>query len=305
MIKNISICTCVLLACCCKVEPPSDSDEIDTTLTKRTPTESAAYKTFYKPANGNSGDPMPFYNEDDQTFYDFLLVEPINGAFARNHIFVTKTKDFANFGALSETFPSGSDNEHDQWIGTGSCIKKGNTYYFFYSGMNDAFEASQVVMKATSIDLVNWNKVPSATIEAPAGYDKREFRDPCVYWDDTRNKYVMLVAGRKGSVAVIVRYQSDDLIAWDRIEDITATTSDNPQELEVVTDTRMMECPDIFKIGSVWYLVFSRINADVHRKTFYRVADNPNGPWRISVEDGKHETFDGLFLYAAKTVSDG
>jgi beta-fructofuranosidase len=45
----------------------------------------------------------------------------------------------------------------------------------------------------------------------------------------------------------------------------------------------------------MWYLVFSRLNRDMHRKTFYRIADNPNGPWRIfRDENGKHETFDGL-----------
>ena len=38
-----------------------------------------------------------------------------------------------------------------------------------------------------------------------------------------------------------------------------------------------MECPDIFKLGNQWYMVFSRLNRDDHRKTFYRIADNPDG----------------------------
>ena len=54
-----------------------------------------------------------------------------------------------------------------------------------------------VVTKATSNKLSgNWIKVPSFAIGAPAGYDKGEFRWTPFYWDDTRNKYVMLVGSR-------------------------------------------------------------------------------------------------------------
>ena len=82
-----------------------------------------------------------------------------------------------------------------------------------------------VVTKATSNKLSgNWIKVPSFAIGAPAGYDKGEFRDPHVYWDDTRNKYVMLVGSRSEGKAVIARFQSDDLNEWESIEGIVATT---------------------------------------------------------------------------------
>src|SRR5690606_16180787 len=59
-------------------------------------------------------------------------------------------------------------------------------------------------------------------------------------------------------------------------------------------------------MGDKWYLTFSRINRDEHRKTFYRVSDSPDGPWKICRDAaGHHETFDGLYLYAGKTASDG
>lgn len=296
------------LATCsgCKPATPEPDPGVDTSLDCRNMQEAGMYQTFFKPANGETGDPMPYYSTKDKTFYCFFLLEPYDGSAFRNHIFLTKTKDFSSFGAVTETFPTGDDNAQDQWIGTGSCIEKDNKYYFWYSGMNGKFAASQVAMLATSTDLNTWTKVPSATFEAPDGYDKREFRDPCTYWDETRNKYVMLVAGRRNNRAVLVRYQSDDLTNWSQIETITATTSENPQEFEIQTDSEMLECPDIFRIGDKWYLVFSRINRDVHRKTFYRIADNPNGPWTpCKDENGHHETFDGLYLYAAKTVSDG
>lgn len=47
---------------------------------------------------------------------------------------------------------------------------------------------------------------------------KDEFRDPCVYWDDTRNKYVMLVGSSSSGKATIARFQSDDLTQWESMK---------------------------------------------------------------------------------------
>jgi len=118
----------------------------------------------------------------------------------------------------------------------------------------------------------------------------------------------MVVAGQTNdNKAVLIRYQSDDLNVWEQIQSLyTAANSSNPQIYEFPTDADIPECPEIFKMGNKWYMIFSRINRDNHRKTFYRIANSPNGPWEIcSDENGHHETFDGLWFYAAKTVSDG
>ncbi|MDR1526440.1 MAG: DUF4975 domain-containing protein [Dysgonamonadaceae bacterium] len=307
--KNKFIILSVLLAllsCNAYEKPdiPEEKPDIDFTLTKREIADGeAAYSTFYKPTGGATGDPMPFYNEADKTFYVFYLLEAHQGQ--RGGIYLTKTKYFATFTTVAQpAILVGDANTRDQAIGTGSCIKKDNQYHFFYTGFSGAFgDYTQVAVKATSTNLQNWTKKLNPVMaQAPAGFNPREFRDPCVYFDDTRNKYVLAVGGMKNGKAALVRFQSDDLSDWEQIEAIVATTSENPQEFEIQTDSDIPECPDIFKMGGKWYMVFSRINRDVHRKTFYRVADNPNGPWR---KCNGHETFDGLWLYAAKTVSDG
>lgn len=288
-------------ACSGTGEPEPDKPAIDTSLDKRVVQETGAYQIFYKSANDITGDPMPFYNEQDGMIYSFFL-STVNG---KSGVCLSKTKNFASFGVASNAIQIGSAGSWDTGIGTGSCIKKDAQYSFFYTGFSEK-SPSSVVLKAVSSDMQTWTKSPSFRIEAPDGFERNEFRDPCVYFDDTRGKYVMLVGGRKAGKAAIVRFESDNLNDWQPIEPLMATTSGNPQMYEVETDSEIHECPDIFKMGGKWYLVFSRINRDVHRKTYYRVADNPNGPWRICKdENGHHETFDGLYLYAAKTVSDG
>lgn len=281
-------------------EPPIESVDRSTTCTNVQ--DNGIYRTFYQPPQGYVGDPMPYYNAGDNKFYLFYLYENAN----RHPIFLTRTNGYGTFEGFTQILSAGPIGSQDEWIGTGSFIKKDNTYYSFYTGHNGNLNPAEKIMMATSPDLLNWTKQPTATFQAPAEYDQNNFRDPHVYWDETHNNYVMLVTTRKDSKGALARYKSSDLNNWSIMEPLVATTSNNPGKHEIETDAEILECPDIFKMGDKWYLTFSRINRDEHRKTFYRVSDSPDGPWKICRDAaGHHETFDGLYLYAGKTASDG
>ena len=306
----------MISASCTPLEPDPGNNhpKIDETLTKRTTaTEIEAiktvYETFYKPANAVTGDPMPYYNEADQTFYVYFLLGRFSG-YPAGGVYLTKTKDFAKFVPLNTPSPqilTGKVGEWDINMGTGDVIKKDNNYHFFYT----VFSTPSTVSKATLANHLSsgeWYKKPSFKILPPTFCKTSEFRDPDVYWDDTRNKYVMLVGGQTtDNRAVLVRYQSDDLNSWEEIQSLyQAQDNNNPKKYEFPTDTHLPECAEVFKLGDKWYLIFSRINRDNHRKTFYRIASSPDGPWEICKdENGHHEIFDGLWLYAAKTSFDG
>lgn len=320
MIKSL-ILFIFLMVSCSKDEPtikPDKEDDkkedIDISLTKKNYlTEDEAvkinYDIFYKPINGVTGDPMPYYNSEDNTFYIYFLLGRFSG-YPGGGIYLTKTKDFANF-VPSKTpqaqILTGASGTYDENMGTGKLIKRNNNYHFFYT----AFKQPVSVTKATfagDLSNANWIKAPSLQLNAPSFFNKNEYRDPDVYWDNNLNKYVMIVGGiAVDGRASIIRFQSDDLTTWEEIPALfQAADSNNPQKYEFPTDSDIPECPEIFEMGGKWYLVFSRINRDNHRKTFYRIADSPEGPWKVCRdENGHHETFDGLWLYAAKTVSDG
>jgi beta-fructofuranosidase len=59
------------------------------------------------------------------------------------------------------------------------------------------------------------------------------------------------------------------------------------------------ECPDLFRWGDWWYLVYSTFSERM--VTHYRMSRSLNGPWTAPTND----TFDGRAFYAAKTASDG
>jgi beta-fructofuranosidase len=285
-----------MVACDDKVAPPQPVEIGD--LDYVNVPDGGLYSTFYKPEIGWVGDPMPFYNEADQTFYLFHLQDWRDGRNNDHPIYYTTTRDYADFTPIQPAIECGDNiSFQDLFIGTGSCVEYNGTYYFFYTGHNDYLAPKEKIMMATSPDLRTWTKRPDFMLQAPDGYDQNNFRDPHVYYDSARYCWVMLVTTIKDGKGCLARYTSEDLGSWKLIAPLT----------DFESDAEILECPDIFQMGDKWYLTFSRINRDAQRKTFYRIADSPEGPWRIVRDENNvtHETFDGLFLYAGKTASNG
>lgn len=124
-------------------------------------------------------------------------------------------------------------------------------------------------------------------------YEEFDWRDPFVYWNEEDECYDMLLASRiKGGGELrggcIALCKSKDLKQW---------TYEKPFYAPGMYIT--MECPEIFKMGNYWYLVFSTFSDQF--TTHYRISKSPNGPWEIPEDD----VFDTRSDYAIKTASDG
>ncbi|MGY5354200.1 glycoside hydrolase domain-containing protein [Wenyingzhuangia sp. IMCC45467] len=251
--------------------------------------------------SGYVGDIMPYYN--DGKFNLFFLhdakTKPAGKGFHDIHNF--ETTDFTEFNYKGRMIPYGASDEPDFGVGTGSVVKVGETYYFYYTGHNGNTPFVQnnpreSVLCATSTDLENWTKIDDFKITAPAGYLDFDFRDPHVFYNEEDGKYWMLMSTQTAPArkAVVLLFTSDDPATnnWTVQKPIYTTT---PQE-----NYLMLECADIFKMGAYWYLIFSE-NWSNHTGTHYRIANSPNGPWTTPALD----RFDGSYLYAAKTASDG
>jgi len=149
-------------------------------------------------------------------------------------------------------------------------------------------------MHAVSEDLDNWEKVPEDTFYAPVGYDHCDFRDPFVYQGEEKDLFYMLLCARPDEMGntlrkgQTIRMVSHDLKRWEFDKVIYAPNAFH-------TD----ECPDLFKIGDWWYLIFSEYSD--RSLTCYRMAKSPEGPWLKPLNDN----FDGRAFYAAKTATDG
>ncbi|MHB9024978.1 MAG: hypothetical protein ACYC7E_12535 [Armatimonadota bacterium] len=249
---------------------------------------------FYSPADATAGDVIPFYW--DGHYHLFFLKE--TGA-SRGHGFMTSwqhvvTRDFLSFEDWGEAIPRGDESAQDLWAYTGSIIERRGRFHCYYTGHNPHFtgpeHAMEAVMHATSTDLRTWEKDPTFHLYPPVEYEQHDWRDPFVLFHEPTGEYWMLVTTRKASGPMLHR----GCIALATSLHLDHWEVQNP--LWDPEEQFAHECPDLFRIGEWWYLIYSSFG-----QTRYRMSRSPKGPWLAPESDA----LDGRAYYAGKTVGDG
>lgn len=265
--------------------------------------EGMSQHIYYKPYVGYVGDPMPFYDPVAGDFKIMYLQDyRPNQAVTYHPIWGVRTAAGASYESLGELIPCGTATELDAALGTGSTIYHDGTYYTFYTahspnpattgGINEA------VMLATSADFKTWHKKRELLISGGDTYSHTDFRDPYVYKADD-GSFHMLVSTRLNGKGVLAEYTSDNLLDWTSAGVFMTMMWD-----------RFYECPDLFRMGDWWYLVYSEQHDAVRRVQYFkgRTLDELKactagdaGLW----PDSKEGFLDSRGFYAGKTASDG
>jgi beta-fructofuranosidase len=249
----------------------------------------------YKPVDGWAADFIPFYWQGEyHLFYlkDFRDIPKHGEGTPWCHLV---TRDFVNFVDHGECLKRGTIDDQDLYVFTGSVIQGEGRFHIFYTGHNPhlrkAGKSEQAIMHAVSDDLYEWKKCPEDTFFAPSDrFEPHDWRDPFVFWNEEAAEYWMVTAARlkegpsrrRGCTGLCT---SKDLVTWAVKEPFYAPDMYFTHE-----------CPDVFRMGHWWYLLFSEFSdACVTR---YRMARSANGPWITPEVD----TFDGRAFYAAKTA---
>ena len=270
------------------------------------PTDEAGFSTYYKPAIGRVGDPMPFYDQKAGAFRVLYLQEYTNNQAFRYHpIWAVQTSDGCNYESLGEILPVGTnDYQQDAALGTGCCYynEKDGLYYIYYTGHNPRCKYTEAVMRATSPDFKTWTKDDLWQLNGPDfGYSSVDFRDPQVFVAED-GLYHMVIATKPsyGGDPVYAEFTSSDMKTWQ-----------HAGRFPMIWD-RMLECPDIFKMGNYWYLVYSEsVRTSWSRKVKYMMATSYEGlkacmggspAWP---QDGHEGVLDSRAFYAGKTASNG
>ena len=260
---------------------------------------------FYKPKDGWVGDTIPFAH--DGKFYIYYLHDERKGNTQDEYGYRTSwnlliTEDGVNIKDCKVVLPVGEYDDADYACYTGSVIEGNDgNFHMFYTAQNNYNpkyhrdgKPLQYVAHAISTDLINWEKLPELTFGADERiYEPFDWRDPFVFYNEEEKCFDMLLAARlrgasekNGGCVGLCR--SYDLLHWEAKEPFY-----NPE-------TYMThECPDLFKLGNKWYLVYSTFSEKF--VTHYRMSDKLSGPWTSPIED----TFDGRAFYAAKTAQVG
>lgn len=240
---------------------------------------------YYTPQYAKVGDVIPFFDRRHGRFENFYLKNwnpdaPRDLVMPGWHRVTGDTPD-----TLVET-------PVHIFGGTGSVIDVDGVYHLFHCTFT-ANPQRQVIRHTVSDDLTNWREITEPFKPDTSIYEPTDWRDPFVMWNDDEQCWWMLTAARvaggserNGCVGLCV---SDDLMTWRCREPLYAPG----------IHQAAYECPDMFRMGDWWYLVFSNYTDGF--STYYRMARSPYGPWIRPRVD----TFDSRAFYAAKTGSDG
>lgn len=237
--------------------------------------------SYYCPANAVVGDVIPYFTGGEFKVFYLQLGRGAN-AHRSPEWFLLGTCDAVHYDEYGSCGIFG---------GTGAVLQAGDGYHMFYCEFPDG---RQIVSHAISPDLIHWEPIPADSFGPdPAWYAASDWRDPFVFWNEEAGQYWLLVSARTrspyargGCVGLCV---SDDLHSWQARPPLFAP------DLHVSA----LECPDVFRMGDWWYLVYSTYTDRF--ATHYRMSRSASGPWLAPAED----TLDGRAFYAAKTASDG
>ena len=295
------LCCFMLASSACSEDdfgPDAPKDWASTTTFFNSADE-AGFQTYYNPAIGRCGDPMPFYDAKAGHFKVLYLQEFNNNPSYNYHPFWgVSTVDGATYQSMGEVLPTGtSPDEQDAALGTGCCIynEKDGLYYIYYTGHSRY--GIEAVMRATSSDFKNWTKDAVWMLKGKTyGYSDNDFRDPQIFVADDGLYHMVISSNLK-----FAEFKSNDLKTWEHVGNFP-----------MIWD-RMCECPDIFKMGNYWYLVYSEgYRASWSRKVKYMMAtswdalkacfNDPGANWP---RDGHEGVLDSRAFYAGKTASNG
>ncbi len=248
---------------------------------------------FFRPDGAWVGDVIPF--QQDGVFHLWYLYEDRAVPSTGMPWNLVTTTDFVDFVDHGLAVPSGGPDAEDFNVYTGSVVRDDDGVAHLFSTAQNPRRLGadgrplQLVAHATSANgLSEWVKHPEHTFGATEGFESGDWRDPFVFRDG--DVWRMLVAARhangperrRGTIAQLI---STDLESW---------TPTRP-----FWDPRRYiahECPDVFRWGEWWYLVYSEFSDAFC--TRYRMASSPDGPWLAPEQD----TVDARAFYAAKTV---
>jgi len=255
---------------------------------------------FYKPIDGWAADAIPFYWRGEyHLFYlkDYRDPERKGAGTPWEHL---GTRDFVHYTEYPQALARGSDDAQDPWVFTGCVVERDGLFHIFYTGHNPHFveqgRPQEAIMHATSDDLMRWTKDPANPVlfAPPERYEPNDWRDPFVFWNADAQEYWMLLAARlrdgpsrrRGCTALA---SSPDLVNWSVREPFWT-----PHQYFT------HECPDLFRMGDWWYLVYSTFSE--RTVTHYRMSRGLAGPWQSPPGE---DVFDTRAFYAAKTISNG
>lgn len=182
------------------------------------------------------------------------------------------------------------DAEWEKSICTGSVFHHNGIYYAYYA--TRLADGNERLSLATSGDGFHFTKqLPNPFMTPPAGYGRRDFRDPFVFYSNADHRVHMLVSSsleannKYGRGGCLAHFITTDMQTWHIADPFI-----------VPGYSGVPECPDYFEWNGWYYLIIG-----IHGAARYRMSRQPFGPWITP----KIDTFDAPMARVMKTAPFG
>ncbi|MBQ7740966.1 MAG: glycoside hydrolase family 32 protein [Eubacterium sp.] len=161
-----------------------------------------------------------------------------------------RTKDFIHFEELPVALFPDKDYDRDGcWSGT--AIVKDDMLYLFYACVRDGKQAVAVACSSDGINFEKYEGNPVIASFPPDG--SPDFRDPAVCFAQGKYWCVMASGNREKNTAVLLLYESEDLLHW-KYNGI----------MREWQNAKFAECPSFVKLSDNYLLAASVCKEDSH-----------------------------------------
>ena len=203
------------------------------------------FQYHLEPPVGWMNDPngLIFYKGRYHAFYQHYPHAPRWGQMHWGH---GVSEDLIHWEHMPVALYPDRDYENDGGCFSGSAVEKDGRLYLFYTSVSH--ELGQTQSLAWSDDGVHFEKYEGNPVirENPLG--TRDFRDPKVSFID--GTYYMVIGSGDRDGGKVLLYRSGDLLNWEYVGIL----------FEGKEYTPAVECPDFFKLGDKYVLMFSKMN---------------------------------------------
>ncbi len=244
-------------------------------------------KFHFEPKKGWMNDPNGLckFNGVYHAFFQHYPYAKVWGPMHWGHAI---SKDLIHWEELPIALIPDKPYENDGGCFSGSAIEKDGVLYLFYTSVSK--ELGQTQSLAISKDGINFEKYDKNPIIDKVPSDgSKDFRDPKVF--KYEDKYMMVCGSGKDEVGKVLLFESNDLFNWTYVGIL----------FEDKNCGEVIECPDFFKLGDDYILMFSMMNRDLYSTNFIIGSfDGKNFKEKRRVQNEAGPEF-----YAPQTFFDG
>lgn len=249
-------------------------------------TEFKRFDYHFEPGTGWMNDPngLVFFRG---RYHAFFQHNPHSPRWDRMHWGHAVSDDLIHWEELPIALFPDQPYEDEGGCFSGSAVEKDGRLYLFYTSVSRELGQTQSV--AWSDDGIHFTKYPGNPVIRKNPLGSPDFRDPKVVFLD--GKWHMVVGSGDPSCGKVLLFTSEDLLSW----------AYSGVLFEGAEYAHCIECPDFFKLGDSYVLMFSKIG-ETEGSTYFVAGDFREGKL---VNTGILRPEWGPDFYAPQTFWDG